>query len=152
MLGIAQASLALLSLRSSVVCCHRLTMQNRGLARASQACLNLAERKRFRGRKNIGPDIREFVGRRTRRGVNPSFLPQRYYRIFWCLEIMISSYKFVQVRRCRLLIMSEKKVFPFTGGTRRRYQHKSLPKTCAERCGCKRNSLTTGYAHNADAV
>lgn len=41
--------------------------------------LNLAERKRFRGRKNIGPDIREFFGRRTRRGVNPSFLTQRYY-------------------------------------------------------------------------
>ena len=73
-----------------------LTMQNRGLARASQTCLNLAERKRFRGRKNIGPDIREFFGRRTRRGVNPSFLMQRCDIYFWHSDLMQSSAKFVQ--------------------------------------------------------
>ena len=53
---------------------------------------------------------------------------QRYYRIFWHLEIMISSYKFVQVRRRRPLIMSKKKVFPFISGTRCRDEHKTLPR------------------------
>ena len=85
----------------SVDCRPQLTMQNRGLARASQTCLNLAERKRFRGRKNIGPDIREFFGRRTRRGVNPSFLTQRYNRYFCRFRLLASlGFFFLQVIDC----------------------------------------------------
>ena len=64
-------------------------------------------------------------------------LMRSYYIYFWQSEIMQSSAKFCKVRRISALIMSEKKVFPFISGTRCRYQHKSLPKTCAERYACK---------------
>ena len=60
----------------------------------------------FRGRKNIGPDIREFFGRRTRRGVNPSFLMQRYYTRFCLSDLMQSSAKFVQTESSEKLAYS----------------------------------------------
>ena len=56
------------------------TLQNRGLARASQACLNLAERERFRTESDVWPHITSpGQGLQGVTAVLALFLMQSYY-------------------------------------------------------------------------